>query len=428
MLTFHPVNIERELDRSNPLFVGHFFSLERMWWRKRKQRQGLILSIAMAWYRLSRKSAGSPGFVEEEVLITSLTSQVKDARVILDRFFTVKRIGYNFGGDNKAPSIISPRKLGKKMRDAVASIFDEVHFSPGLPPAGKKYTTSEVTVQPVDSQWLIKELETRGREDLIAPVSWLLQQPNPITFYFERSGSLQARDKSVWPIRAIETWPSWLRREIFGTVVDIENAFVQFIMYYLEKKYEHNIRRLELKYPDLIRADRDKQNFREELCRDILRLPVTEENLKTVKTLIMSLANGSNATPALMTNGSGRSEAVRIVHEACPHLAPTELLKVGSRLSAICKQFMAAKRDLCIFILNARPTRENQKKIFRMYFDWERDARYKIHAACGQTGLMLHDGLDGVQTDMSETELTDFIAQQTSIRVSVEKRTERVAA
>jgi hypothetical protein len=422
MLSIYPVDIHRDLDRTHPLYVGHFFPLKGMWWRKRKQRQGLIISMAIAWSRLVRKNMNNPGFLEEEILITSLTSQVKDARVILEHFFNVKRIGFNFGESNKSPSIIVPRRLGAKMQKAIDNLNGEVHFSPGAAPTGVKYTESNVSViYDGGTELMVKRLEEAGREDLIPPVTWLINEPNPIVFLFEPSGSLQARDKSVWPIKSIETWPGWLRQELFGTVVDIENAFVQYLVKNLEDKYADNPSRMELKFPDLLRADRDKQNFREEICRDLLRLPVNNESIAVVKHLIMSLANGSNATPTLLTNGSGRSEAVRIVLDACPHLSPTELLKVGARLSSITKQFKAAKRDLCIFMLKGLPTRENQKKIFHMYFDWERKARYMIHDAVGGTGLHLHDGLDGVVSDLSDKDLCDFIHEKTSVRVSVDR-------
>lgn len=420
MLTFHPVTVDRDLDRSNPLYVGHFFRLKGMWWSKRKQRQGLIISVALAWYRLVTRYPGGEGFVERDTLITNLTRQVKDSRRILDYFFEVKRMGFNMGGDNKAPTTVTPRRLPKKIKRAIAALLGEIRFDPGPPPKGN-HTLSDVYVQAENSTRIIAELHRTKREDLIPPVQWILQQASPITFYFEPSGALQARDKSVWPIRTIETWPGWLRTSLFGTVVDIENAYVQFLIHQLEQKYATNPNRMELKYPDLLRADREKQAFREELCADVLKLPVNKDNIDKVKKLIMSIANGSNATPALMTNGSGRSEAVRIVHEMCPDMLPTDLAKVGARLSKITKQFVAARRDLCIHILGEKPTRANQKKIFQLYFDWERMARYEIWNATGRTGLHLHDGIDGVKTDMSEEELAQLVAEKTKIRVSVTK-------
>jgi hypothetical protein len=420
MLNFHTVDIERELDRQHPLYVGNFFSLKGMWWTKRKQRQALILSIAIAWHRLLRNNPSGAGFVEEETLITNLTRQVKDARVILDRFFKVTKVGFNFNNGIKSPSTITPKRLGKKMLAAVEDLLHEVHFSPGPEPTGKNLVKSSVRLEKNIKSAVMTRLKYDEREDLIPPVAWILKQDSPITFYFRPSGKLQSRDTSVWPIRAIETWPGWLREMLFGTVIDIENSYSQFLVQNLERKYKSNPLRMELKYPDVLRSDRDKVNFRQELL-DLLKLDNTYENMKVVKSLIMSLANGSNASPALMTNGSGRSEAVRIVLVECPHLLPTELTKVGKRLSTIVKQFQGARRDLCIYMLKARPTRANQKKIFSIYLDWERKARYKIWNATGRTGLMLHDGIDGVVSDKTGAELVQHIAQQTSIRVSVDK-------
>jgi len=418
MLTFYPVNIEKELDRSNPLYVGNFFALKGMWWRKRKQRQGLIISIALAWYRIVKNHPGAEGFVERETFITNLTRQVKDAKVILERFFTVKRVGYYFDSNKRSPSIITPRRLNRKMWHAIAAISDDVVFEPGLAPTCKKLTMSSVHVQPGKATWVVAELKRTGRDDLIAPVEWLCKQQSPITFYFEPAGTLMARDKSIWPIRSIEMWPSWLRREMFGASVDIDNAYLQFVVQRLEKKYASNPRRLELKYPELLRANRNKTAFRLELCRT-LGLEPSDDNIDKVKKIIMALANGSNISPTMMTNGSGRSEAVRLVHEACPDMTPSERLVVGGRLSVVARQFAAARRDLCLFA-GKRPTKQNQKDIFRQYFSWEREARYKIWEASGKTGLMLHDGIDGVKTDLAPEELSHHITRETSIRVSVD--------
>ncbi len=417
MLSVYPVDVVQELDRSNPLFVGHFFPLQGMWWRKRKQRQGLIISMALAWNRLVKKNKSNPGFIEEEILITHLTKQVKDARVILEHFFTVKRIGFNYGDSNKSPTVIAPRRLNKKTRDAIENIINEVHFAPGLPPKGK-YTVSKVFVRRPNRSEVIAKLTETQRDDLIPPVSWLLDQTLTLEFYFEPSGKLQARDKSVWPIRSIELWPSWLRSELFGTVVDLENAYNQFIMSKLREKYKDDDKKLGMRYPDLFAAYTDKQQFRETLCTDFLRLPVEEDSLDVVKKLLMTLANGSNVTPGLIASGSSRSEAVRMIQENCPHLAPTELITLGRRLSSIAKQFASAKRDLCLYLLKERPTRKNQKQIFSLYFQWEREARHKIWNLANCTGLHLHDGVDGISVDNPETFAYDVL-EQTGLQVKV---------
>ena len=391
-----------------------------MWWSKRKQRQALILSVALTWYRVTRRLEHTPGFIEEEVFITNLTREVKDARHILNQFFDVKRIGFRFNESDRSPTIVSPKKLDAAFVAEIESILNEVKFNPGLPPLSNSLTKSLVKVRQHQRAFIIQQLKTQQREDLLPAVSWLLKQKE-ITFYYKPSGKLQARDTSVWPIKAIELWPGWLRAELFGTVVDIENAYVQFLVQQLSKKYANDAAQLALKYPDILRANGDKKRFREELCRDVLQREPTAQNIKIIKSVIMALANGSTASAALMTNGSCKSEVVRIVREANPDATPTDLLKAGERLRSIARQFSAAKRDLCIYFFKAAPTRINQKRIFKMYFDWEKEARYKIWNATGRTGLHLHDGLDGVITDLSEEELIAHVEKETSIRVSVDK-------
>jgi hypothetical protein len=419
MIYFHPVLTTVEIDHKHPLHVSKFFDLTRMWWSKRKERQAMVLSIAVAWYNTTQRYRKAPGFIEEEVLLTSLTSKVKDAKHILTKFFIIKRTGYNFNDGNKSPTIVSPRKLPQKMVDAIEGIIKDVCFYPGIEPLSTKLTKSKVKVRKHRWYYIHERLISESREDLMPAVKWLCEQNDPIYFYFQPSGKLQARDTSVWPIKSIETWPGWLRRELFGSVVDIENAYCQFLVNHLYKKYTDNENRLKLKYPDILRADQDKQNFREELCRDVLRLPVTVENISIVKRLIMALANGSNATPALMVNGSGRSEAVRIVLQANPNLKPSDLLEIGKRLSFIAKQFRAAKKDICMFVLGLKPTARNLKKVFELYFEWERDARYKMWEMTGFTGLALHDGLDGILIDDSEAFVREVLVKH-GLKVHVE--------
>lgn len=419
MLTFHAVEIDRDLSRSDALFVGHFFPLKGMWWRKRKQRQGLILSMAMAWRQLVRRNPTAPGFTTEEVLITSLTRQVKDAKVILESFFEITRIGFNFGDGNKSPTLVSPRRLKKEMIDAIEDIVNEVRFAPGPEPIGKGYVESDVVVAKHKTAEIRNRLRAEDREDLLPAVNWILKQNSPLKFYYQPSGKLMARDKSVWPIASIEMWPGWLRTGLFGTVVDIENAYVQFVVAKLEEKYKTNPQQMELKYPDLLRADRDKKEFRRELCEDYLKLPSTAENISAVKKLLMSLANGSNVTPALLAGTNGRSEAVRIIHAANPELLPSDILRVGRRFSAIAKQFAAAKRALCFFLLGTRATRENQRKIFQLYMQWERGSRYKIWEMSGRSGLHLHDGIDGAILSSPDTFAAEVFAAH-RLKVSVD--------
>lgn len=425
MLIFHPVTVETELKNDNPLHVGKFFSLRKMWWSKRKQRQGLILSIALGWMKCTKQNTLQPGFVYEETLLTALSSQVKDARVILEKFFTITQVGYNFNNGLKSATQISPRKLSPKMIGAIWEIIDEVKFAPGPSPTSEEYVYSPVTIQKNNAYAIRTKLKITDRQDLLPAVNWILEHPEEeLTFVYERAGSLGARDKSIWPIRSIEMWPGWLRTMLFGRVVDIENAYCQFIISHLKTKYADNKVSFGMKYCQVIRLDADKTNFRNEICTQWLKLEPTKANIGVVKKLIMSLANGSNISPQLLAANSGRSEAVRIVMESAPHLTTQEMMDAGKKLSRIAKQFRYAKKDLCFHLLNAKPNKKNQRDFFRMYLDWERECRYRIWHEIGKSGLMLHDGLDGVVHDLSDEQLAEFISDRTSIRVSVDSYNE----
>ena len=425
MIHFHPVEVRTDIGRDNPLYVGHFFELKGMWWRKRKDRQAMVLSVALAWHYATRRLRACPGMIEDEVLLTSITSKVSDAKQILTKFFKINRLGFNLNNGIKSPTLVSPKKLSKKMIAAIEEVLAYVDFWPGMEPTDEKLTKSRVEVRKTGYNGIKERLYVTGREDLVAPVNWMMSYEKDLHFYYQPSGKLQARDTSVWPIKNIEGWPSWLRKELFGTVVDIENAYAQFLcLHLIEKNDEATIAR---RYPDIFRADRDKKNFREEICRDVLKMDVNPTNIGHVKKLLMSLANGSTISGTMMTS-SGRSEAVRIVLQANTELTPLELHEAGERLKRIAAQFRSAKREMCLHILKIKPTAKNIKKIFHLYFNWEREQRHKIWHAIGCTGLMLHDGIDGVISPLSDENLVMHILKTTSVKVSVDSLLEFSAA
>lgn len=426
MLAIYPVQIRFEPPRTDPLFVGNYFNLHRMRWRKRRQRQQLIFAIAIAWKNLVARQTKAPGLLREEIFLTHLTAQVFDAKVVLEKFFKIERIGFSLKDGTRSPTVISPRKLPPQFIQSIDRIQSLIQFDPGPEPTSKSLTTTIVKPRCINQAKIISALEKTGRYDLVAPVIWLLQQNEEIIFYYRPAGRLQARDTSVWPIKAIETWPGWLREELFGKTVDIENAFCQFLVQHLIKKYNDNLGLLELKYPHLLRADRDRKKFREQLCTDVLKLPATPENISFVKRLIMSLANGSNCSAQLLLSSNTRSQAARIVREANPNLSIEELIYAGEKLHAIAQQFRSAKKALCVYLLKEKPTHSAMRKIFKLYFAWEREARYKIWEIVGRTGLHLHDGLDGIISDMNDEELIYHIARKTSVRVSIDTPNEIV--
>ena len=418
MIIVHSAETTTELPISSPLHVSKFFNLRGMWWSKRKQRQSLILGIAAAWYRSVSKNRFAFGFIEEEVYLTSLTSQVSDARQVFDKFFHVKELGYNFSNGLKQATKCSPRKLAGPMIKEIERVLNETVYYPGIEPTDSKLTVSHAQISKGITSIVRQRLKDEDREDLLPMVNWLFKQDNPIKFYYKPAGRLQARDTSVWPIRGIELWPSWLRTELFGTVVDIDTSYCQYLLSHMELKHKDRPELLSVKFPDIMRLLNDKQNFRNELVEKYLRLPVNDESLKIIKRVLMALANGSNCSRNLMITDNSQSQVVRIIREACPHLSMNNLADVGERLQKIVNQFRNAKRAICV-VKYGKPSRENMKRVFRDYFKWEREARYQIWEMAGYTGLALHDGLDGIVVDNPHT-FAERILLKHGIRVTVE--------
>lgn len=418
MLTIYPVETPTDLPWNSPLHAGKFFNLKGMRWRSRKQRQALIIALALAWWQLVKRQRSAPGLVREEIFLTHLAKQAPDAKQILKHFFKIERTGFKFAAGQASPTIISPRKLGHELQAAIEALEGTVKFDPGPEPTVSGLTKSAVQVRAHRGKHIIAALEAYGREDLVPAVKWLVDYPQPINFYYKPSGKLQARDTSVWPIRAIETWPGWLRADLFGTVIDIDNAFSQFLMDHLVKKHENNPAQLRLKYPDLVAIAEDKRAFRAKLIEDVLKVPVGPDSVKVIKHVLMALANGSNASPQLFVGGTTRCEAANIIHAEAPWLSVSDQLSSGARLQRIAKQFRQAKKELCIYLFNDRPTAKNQKRIFTLYFNWEREARYKLWKTFGGTGLMLHDGIDGIISGLTSEELVSLAAKETGLKIT----------
>ena len=80
---------------------------------------------------------------------------------------------------------------------AIEDILNDVKFEPGNPPLSERYTQSQVVVRKDRAGFILSELARLGREELVPPVTWLLNHENPIKFYFEPAGNLQARDIPV---------------------------------------------------------------------------------------------------------------------------------------------------------------------------------------------------------------------------------------
>lgn len=398
------------IDLDSPLHVSKFFNVGGSHYETRQKRQQLIVGCASEWLKLLSKGGRKAHHVPQQVFLTKYTYDLRDARSIIDHFFQVTEVGHNIRGDIASSQMV-PKRLGEAETLAIKNFFESMDaFQPGIEPVhDKSLTCSRVKIQFAPDA--VDKLKRIGRHDLIPEVKYVLSNEY-LNFYFARAGAVQARDKSVWPIVGIEQWPGWLRESLFGMCVDIDNAYVQFLVTHLEQIHADNPARMALMYPDLPRMIYEKELFRHDVCVNILKLPFTDENVKVVKALVMSLANGSRISERLMHVSKNQTEAVKIVIQHCGNRSIDELSEIGRKLGFIMKQFKSANREL-------KSHGRVSDSVFHAYLKWERDARYKIWTSLGCQGIMMHDGLDGVVSSLDSNSLRRFVQETTGIRVTV---------
>lgn len=387
MTIIYRVKSPTQLHHSDPLHVGRFYPNSlRSHKRTMDDRQDLILYLANM-HAAAVKSGYPLGFCRIPMRLMNLRDWVYDYKTVFDHFFEIVEKGYSFA-DKFEVSVIVPKKLEEPI--ARRKLVYEPPPKPDV-----ETVNSHVTVQQHLREQILERLIASGRLDLHAPVEWILSQSS-IDFYFARSGKLQLRDTSVWPVCAIENWPSWLRESLFGPGIDIESAYTQFLIGHIRNAYVDRPHMVEMMFPDLIRSLEDKKEWRHEICTSVLGLVHTEENISLVKKICMSLANGSRISPGILIGGGGISITRDIIIQEVANTSVTNLTKIGERLSAISRQYAQARKLVCNLELGFSTSRANQKLVFSSYFQWEREARYKIWEKIGRHGIMVHDGIDGV--------------------------------
>lgn len=387
---------DRILAPTHPLHWTRFWpDLQRLHRGRTEARQDLVLWLANLYHGAIK--CGKPlGFCTVQVRLMDLRDWVRDYRPAVDYFFDVKQLGYHFDNDNMEVTTLIPKKLKPEELELIDDAASKLRYEP--PAIPENTSISKVYLRSnLDRRSLIARVLVHGRPEIVPQLNWLLDQKcNEFNFHFVPSGKLKQRDTSVWPISAVETWPSWLREELFGSGIDLDSAYVQFLLHHLKRIFKNKNDLLNTLFPDLLRLLNDKEAFRKELCTDVLGLQYTEKNKSLIKQIIMSLANGSRISPALLTNGNGFSLTAELIVEAAPELTITDLEKIGVRLKRIADQFASARRHACTDLLNKAPNRKNLKEVFGGYFAWERRARYALWEAVDRHGIMVHDGLDGV--------------------------------
>lgn len=392
MTTIYRVASTRQLHHSDPLHWANFYpEKQRVHRRKMQERQDLILYIANL-HAVACDTGMPLGMIHIPMRLMSLRDWVQDFHVVLDKFFSIVQLGYNLGEGNHELSILVPLNVQNGKRKA-SDAAKELQYAP--PERSDSKVVSKVYIHQERRESILHELKMKGRLDLLAPVQWLLERPE-VNFHFDPAGKLRMRDTSVWPVPAVETWPSWLREQLFGQGLDIDSAYTQFLLFALQEAYKDAPTMLQTLYPDLLRSVHDKAGFRRELCVDVMGLEHTIENIGIVKQICMSLANGSRISPAILQGARSYSDAAEMIVENVENIAPTNLARIAKRFESISRQYTNARKTICSAKLRQNPTRQNLKKVFNTYFEWERDARYAIWNLIGKHGVMVHDGIDGV--------------------------------
>ena len=380
----------------HPLYVGNFYrDVQRVHRKVMDERQSLILFLARI-HQDAVKSGMPLAFCRISISLTQLRKWVYDYRRVFDYFFDVAETGYRINEEKREITVVIPKPIPKMREIAKQKILYDV------PPLPNEGVVSKVFIQFQNADEIRRKLQETNRFDLMAPVDWLLSRPIPeLNVWFSPSGKLQLRDTSTWPIKALETWPSWLRVLLFGEGVDIESAYTQYLLKTVRESYIGKEHLFQMLFPELIRSFEDKTAWRNELCED-LGMEITEENISAVKRICMSLANGSRVSGNILVGNSGFSAVKTLLEEVMPNPSESQLFANGIRLSKIAKEYACARKIACMSETKKHPTRENQKEVFRTYFQWERDARYKIWEAIGNMGIMVHDGIDGIPPEFLE--------------------------
>jgi hypothetical protein len=380
---------------THPLHWQYFWpDLQRVHRSKAEARQDLILWLANL-YSGTVKPGMPIGFCTVQVQLTELRQWVRDYHIALDVFFDVQQLGFYVDVDNREITTLVPKKLPEPLASVVQVIPSELRYV--VPPLPDNSVISKVYLQPnINPEALIQRTISAGRPELVPPLAWLLRQNYEINFHFIPSGKLKQRDTSIWPICAIETWPSWLRKELFGPGIDIDSAYVAFLMQHLQEEFRENPEQIKVLFPDLVQMLYNKNAFRQELCEKVLKRPYDSVWRSVIKSILMSIANGSRVSGNILVSGTEFSQTARLIQEAAPDVTISELLEIGNRLQLIARQFDSARKRLCNSKLQLNPTRKNLKAVFSEYFAWEREARYAIWENIGRHGIMVHDGIDGV--------------------------------
>lgn len=401
-----------EITPDHPLHYSKFFQ-QKIHKKRVKSCQNMILFLA----RLHANNVdfvGPRGFNNFEISTTRLRSHCYDYRQVFDYFFHVVERGYNcHDEEHLSLTIATPKPVFNPFSIKNTEPLHAPAFEPNEYPT-EAFRKTRVVIHPAAEQSLAAIPASK-----VAPyfdqIQWLLKQ-QVIEFHWAASGRLQARETSVWPIRSIETWPKSIRAAVFGPGVDIAAAYMQFIV---SEANAYSNTDDNWRWPDLGMMVKDRTTWRERCLHDIYGVDASTDNVARLKSIIMCLSNGGRvidlSNEAAMQY-SGVSYGVRELLAANFDAAEIDKRaeKIQHHLKHLSLQFKAARQIVAngkieehgVFFENMmqQPAKARKRwadrEVFRGYFEWEKNARHKILDLCDNTGIMVHDGIDGVPANI----------------------------
>lgn len=430
-----------DIHRHHPLWIGRFMTLGRVSYTDRQKLQKALLEISAVWYRTATWSENN-SYKKYQFYKTSLRKKYgRRALQLFDCFFNTYQTGYKFlpsiGSPDgvSVPSTVSPKDKPcniEGLRDTIKKWMQGAIWKPCAKPLSITLDNSRVSRvevrSDVDMEKLKELLQQPRWMHLTGQVNWILSEQS-IDIYWQFSGRTQQRETSVWPIKSIETWPSSIRLALFGSQVDIQCAMPQFVYHKIKEidiaNFGHVTSFTERGFDDIKQMVEDTENWRKSLAAE-MKMEWNEDTRKIIKKLVMALSNGSNISGKMLTSFFNHSVAVEIVQDQIMDDSWDYdfTMKVGDRLHKIAVQFrQAVKRILMHY--GYKPTRKNRKRIFYLYFCWEKRVREQLWQMFNKSGLMMHDGLDGIcATSLSNlqskhSDTVKYISDKLGVKITI---------
>lgn len=334
-----------------------------------RKKQELVQLLCF-YYDVAQQRKQKFGSAEFQISLLSLRSLVRDYQPAFNFFFEVVKKGYRFSSDEKELTTVVPKKLDFE-------IENNYKFEPEEMPNGGVISKVNILQDPN----LVRDVIKAGLFQLIPKIEFLQSCANPINFVFMPAGELGLRDTSVWPIPAIETWPSWVRTRLFGHGIDIKSAYVQFVVEAISQNYEIRSRLL---FDKIFVLWENPSSIRRQIST-ILGVDY-EQHKKDIKGLLMAVAMGSKVSPTIVFHDVSYSRCSTLINRIQPNITEQQANQICDLLTPLTMQFKFAKKTLPIDM--------------GKYFSWERERRYLLWELVGRHGIMMHDGIDGIPIEI----------------------------